>query len=330
MPLPIRLVKLLAKAVGIRKLVKAALLGPKRRRVGACRAARFSARFAVEEWPVEDGWAETIRLAAPLRSIDAADRPKAAPRRHIVFLHGGGYASEASPMHRLFLASLVRRHGFLVTNVDYPLVPEHTAADTHRALLQAYRDVAARNPGDVFFLMGDSAGGGLALAFRQVLRDLAEEAARAGASDDGAAPRPLPMPQACVLISPWLDVTLSNPGLADDAARDPVLSVDGCVAAGLRYAGAIDPKDPRVSPAFGRMEDLGSVLVFCGTEEVFRSDCVDLAARLDAARGSSCEIRVEEGMAHDWVLAPVREARAARARIADFLRRFPDGIADAL
>ena len=51
---------------------------------------------------------------------------------------------------------------------DYPLAPGHTWADSHDALV----DLAARLTGEwPTVLAGDSAGGGLALAVAQSLRD---------------------------------------------------------------------------------------------------------------------------------------------------------------
>lgn len=323
MALPIRLVRLLARAVGMKKIVTHALVGPKRRRVGACRASRFGRRLETEEWQVEGHWVTTIRPEGTWRrgmrplGHSGAPEPESPPTdgserplRHVVYLHGGGYASEATVPHRVFLRRLVEKYGFVVTFVDYPLTPEFYVEDTHRVLLQAYRDVARRNPGDEFSLMGDSAGGGLALAFAQVLRDLR-------ATEGAAAP---PRPVASVLLSPWVDVTMTNPAIIEDAERDPMLAIAGCIEAGRRYARDVDPEDPRVSPLRGRLEDLGPFLVFAGTEEILRADCVALAERLAAASGSSAEIQVENGMVHDWVLAPGRESRAAIARIVAFLR----------
>jgi acetyl esterase/lipase len=64
-------------------------------------------------------------------------------------------------------------------------------------------------------LIGDSAGAGLALAAAQRLRD------RTGAQ-----------PSRIVLISPWLDLTMSHPDQAALEADDPVLARPGLLEAG--------------------------------------------------------------------------------------------------
>lgn len=129
-------------------------------------------------------------------------------KRHVFFLHGGAYVAEASAGHSRIVKHLVRDFGLHVTFIDYPLAPEYTATTTHRVVLNAYEEVAIRYPDHEFGLFGDSAGGGLALALLQVLRDA------------GAQHRPI----RTALVSPWVDLTLSNPDSAALQRKDFILS----------------------------------------------------------------------------------------------------------
>ena len=58
--------------------------------------------------------------------------------------------------------------------------------------------------------MGDSAGGGLALGLAEVLRDQGDIC-----------------PEELILISPGVDMTLTNPDIPNYVALDPMLGIDG-------------------------------------------------------------------------------------------------------
>ena len=85
-------------------------------------------------------------------------------------------------------------------------------------------------------MFGDSAGGGLALAVLQILRD----------------EKIIPFPKKTVLMSPWVDLTMSNPKIGEAAERDPLLTMDCLYHAAERYIGNGDAKNAVLSPIFGR------------------------------------------------------------------------------
>jgi monoterpene epsilon-lactone hydrolase len=116
------------------------------------------------------------------------------PGRTVLYLHGGGYVGGVDRFHWLYVTRLARRLGVRVVLPAYPLAPEHTWRDALPPLVDLVEQVAIASPQGVV-LMGDSAGGGLALA-------LAQQVAR----------RPGPQPTSLVLVSPWLDLTGGTPG----------------------------------------------------------------------------------------------------------------------
>ena len=220
---------------------------------------------------------------------------------HAVFLHGGAYVSEGLLLHRVFMEKLIKEHAFRVTYVDYPLAPEHGALKTHEVLEKAYAFLRGKYPDDRFVLLGDSAGGGLALAFLQRL------ATGAG-----------PMPEKTVLLSPWLDVTMSRPEAAEYEKKDPTLSIEALVFAGREYAKELDGQNPLVSPIFGNMEGLGDILVTVGTHELFYPDCEYLKERVLGAAGSRLLLAVFKNMFHDFPMTPLKESDIAAEVVARF------------
>lgn len=224
--------------------------------------------------------------------------------KHVLYFHGGAYVHEIQGDHWRFFARLIERTGCTVTVPVYPLAPEHQAAETVAMVKDAYDTfLAHRDPGDQI-VMGDSAGGALAL----VLSEALEEAGR-------------PQPDELVLICPWLDITVSDPAQQEIDRSDPYLAVAGLREAGRLYRNdGEDPKDPLVSPLYGRLSNLGRVSVFTGTRDVLVSD----ARRLrDRARDEGVDLEYYEypGMFHAWLLADLPEGRDAAERIARVVSR---------
>lgn len=223
--------------------------------------------------------------------------------RHLLFFHGGSYVMEASVLHRRFIQILVKKYHMTVTFVDYPLAPEDTYQTTKAMVVESYRRSVSTYPEHTFFLFGDSAGGGLALALLQVLR---KETV-------------LPFPYKTVLCSPWLDLTLQNKQIPDYEIHDPILSVEGLRYAALLYSGGEDLSDPFLSPLLGGMDDLGEILLYVGTHEIFFPDCLALQKKIGNSKGSTLSMVIGEGMIHDWVLFPSKDARKVPAQLDKFL-----------
>lgn len=128
----------------------------------------------------------------------------------------------------------------------------------------------------------------------------------------------LARPSALVLLSPWLDLTVSDPVQAAIEPHDVMLMRPGARAAGRWYAGDWPLDDWRVSPLHGELAGLPPVLMFCGTHDILVVDARRLAARV-RREGADLAYVEEPGLMHVYALMPLPEARAARERIASFV-----------
>ena len=209
----------------------------------------------------------------------------------IFYCHGGSYIHDFSRFHWRLMRTLMDRTGASVIAPGYRLAPFGTWEDAFRLILPVYARFAREQPHRKLILMGDSAGGGLAASLALELQRRGERA-----------------PDELILLSPWMDVTIRDEEVADFIPVDPWLTTSHRVC-GRCWAGAADPKDPRVSPAYGPVEGLRRVTVFCGTREILNPDSVKLFARLDP-KGDS-ELVVGEGMFHVYPLLPIPEAKKA-------------------
>ena len=239
-------------------------------------------------------------------------RGGAVPRRG-VYLHGGAYVFEITMQHWQLVAHLAVRTGTRFTVPIYPLAPAATASTIVPVVANLAAALIAEVGADRVTIMGDSAGGGMALAVAMQLRDRGR-----GRSADAAQPDAAQLAAAqprTILISPWLDISGTDPQLAVIAPRDPWLAVPGSYAAGAVYRGELGEDDPMVSPINGDLEGLGRITMFSGTRDILNADAARLVAR---ARTENIALDYHEApeMIHVWPLLPIPEARTARATIA--------------
>jgi epsilon-lactone hydrolase len=237
----------------------------------------------------------------PCHTVAPRGRPA---ERAAVYLHGGAYISEISPQHWTLISRMADA-GVRVEVPSYGLAPQHTHRDAYPFVTAVYRDLVADVDGAAVTLVGDSAGGGLALGLAQTL----EEAG-------------LPQPRRIVLISPWLDLTLSHPDLPAVEVRDPWLSSTGLHEAARAWAGGDDPTGPRLSPGNGRLAGLAPIDLYVGTREICLPDALLLQDRA-AAQGAELYLTVCEGAVHVYPLVPAPEGRAAARKIVQSVAETP-------
>jgi monoterpene epsilon-lactone hydrolase len=223
---------------------------------------------------------------------------------HILFFHGGAYACDATPIHRLMVKRFVD-FGFRVTFFDYPMIPEHTASYTNQWIIHAYQELVSRYAKDTYVIFGDSAGGGLSLIFRMLIRDQNIK----------------PIPKKMAIASPWLDLSMCNPRLFESSKKDMILPLDGLTWAGKQYAGELDLKNPYVSPIFGNLNDLDDILLFCSTKEIFLPDCEKLIELMKTAEKTTLTAEICDGLFHDYLMAiNTKESKEAFLKIASFYK----------
>lgn len=269
-----------------------------RRRIAAqaIRPPRFSPPRII-------GWHADVsgghRSGWPLYSL--APRNGAAPVRHVLYFHGGAYINEIVFTHWWTLGLLARSAPCRVAVPIYPLAaaigPARTIATASEIAKGLIEEVGAEG----LVLMGDSAGGGIALAVAQALRDGGLKPARV------------------LLISPWLDLAVDLPEQQAIGPRDAMLGIPGLQEAGRTYAGSLPLGDSRPSPIHGDMSGLPPVTSFTGTDDVLNPDSHRLQAACEAA-GTEFELLEADGMPHVYPLLPTPEGRTARRQIIERLR----------
>ena len=176
-------------------------------------------------------------------------QPKNPTGKYVVALHGGAYVAQASLFHWWTYTDMARQTGATVVVPLYPLIPKGGTAgvvvpQTADFIAQMIQSHGAENVS----VIGDSAGGGLAVAAVQ-------ELVRRGS----------PTPARMVLLAPWLDVTMSDSRSWAIDPKDPLLDVRSLQDDGRKWAGNLDPADPLASPLYGSLAGLPPTTVFSGS-----------------------------------------------------------------
>jgi monoterpene epsilon-lactone hydrolase len=281
------------------RAVSAALRLTRKPRMATAERARK--RMAAPKGPADPPAKLRKRHDVSSRQVGGFPCHTVAPRgrragRAAVYLHGGAYISEISPQHWALISQLADA-GVRVEVPSYGLAPQYTYRDAYPFLTAVYRQLLADVDASAVTLVGDSAGGGLALGFAQTLLGT-----------------DLPQPRRLVLISPWLDLTLSHPDLPAVELRDPWLSSVGLAEAARSWAGGDDPTDPRLSPGNGPLAGLAPVDVYVGTREICLPDVLRLQDR-GVIEDVKLQVTVCEGAVHVYPLVPAPEGRTAAREI---------------
>ena len=229
-------------------------------------------------------------------------RPDSVAPVSLLYLHGGGFVAGSPLTHRAITVAFARR-GFEVFVPDYRRAPEHPFPAALDDALAAYQQVLALGTGQAPVIAGDSAGGGLALSLMLSLKA-----------------KTLPLPQAAVLFSPWLDLTLSGASLVANAKRCAMFGPDQLHKGVDLYLQGSAADAPLASPWGGDLQGLPPILTFVGSDEVLLDDARRLHERALAA-GVAHQLETWPVVPHVWPLFRkwLPEGRLALALAADFL-----------
>jgi len=234
------------------------------------------------------------------------------PDRHVLFLHGGGYIAGSPSLYRQLTWRIASAAQARVLSIDYRLAPEHPFPAALDDAMAAYRWLLAEEDGaaERIAVMGDSAGGGLALSLLLRLRDEC-----------------VSLPAAAAALSPWTDLALTGRSFRMNAGIDPLLSAEQARRFVHHYLAGTDPCSPYASPLYGEPAGLPPTIIQVGSDEVLLDDAVRMADRM---RTSGCRVELEiwPRMPHVWHLfAPmVPEAQRAIEHLGVFITEAMDNL----
>lgn len=202
----------------------------------------------------------------------------------ILYFHGGAYVAEATKQHWQFIEKMAKDTGATVILPDYPLTPKYIYSDVFEMIEPLYKDIVEKIGSEHLVIMGDSAGGGMGLALEEKI------------GKDG-----IPMPAKTILISPWLDVSLSNPHISEIQKLDTELNKDTLILAGISYASNDGVENYLVSPINGPLDKLKDITILIGTHDILNPDVKLLQEKAEDI-GVQIDVKEYEKAKHIWII----------------------------
>ncbi|KAJ7651687.1 Alpha/Beta hydrolase protein [Mycena polygramma] len=277
-------------------------------------AAETGDRELSGEWVV--GRRTWQRLQAEWQQRRAAATAAGAPEperkreRVVLYIHGGAYYLSSAAGQRLISIPLSKYTDARVFALDYRLAPETRFPGPLHDAVSAYMRLVEdlHIPPENIIVCGDSAGGGLSLALLMYLRDNA-----------------YPLPSAAILMSPWVDLTMSCESWDSNAPFDvvPIPTATNHMNPIALYLGDQVEQyltHPYASPLFGDFTGLPPMLIQAGDAEVLRDEIALLAHKATLA---GVEVRHElyEDAVHIFQTYPFLDsAHRAFMSMHDFVR----------
>lgn len=268
-----------------------------------------SIRFALEQmcrvFPSnKDVQVRSLRLAG-LRAEEI--KPQGESTQLILHIHGGAFFLGSLDTHRAFLTHMAARTQMQVLHVDYPLAPESVYPEASDAIFDIYTTLLGQGiQAKDIILSGDSCGANLALALALKIRD------------EG-----LPQVSGLILLSPFLDLTLSSESLRYNRKHDALLSIE-TLEAGIDYyvPKFMDTADPAISPVFADLSGLPPILVQVGSKEILLDDAQRFKEKAEQA-GIDLTYKLYTGMWHNFQMFHTwfDEGKQALADLAEFAHR---------
>ena len=242
-----------------------------------------------------------LRLAG-LRAEEI--KPQSESSQLILHIHGGAFFLGSLKTHRAFLTYVAARTQMQVLHVDYPLAPESVYPEASDAIFDIYTTFLGQGiQAKDIILSGDSCGANLALALALKIRD------------EG-----LPQVSGLILLSPFLDLTLTSESLRYNRKHDALLSIE-TLEAGIDYyvPKFMDTADPAISPLFADLTGLPPILVQVGSKEILLDDAQRFKEKAQQA-GVDLTYKLYTGMWHNFQMFHhwFDEGKQALADLAEF------------
>ncbi|KWZ83482.1 hydrolase, alpha/beta domain protein, partial [Anaerococcus hydrogenalis] len=230
----------------------------------------------------------TVRIAAS----------KENNKQYLYYVHGGGFLMEMYFLYWLFADRITSSLGAELAVPIYPLLPEANMEAGFQAVLASYQRWYKTIPKDAkIHIIADSSGCSLALR-------LAQETVASG----------VPAPENLILISPWVDMNISDKRLHIYEQDDPFISVEALRECAAMAVPDQEYDDPRYSPLYGNLSGIGRLSVFTGTADTLYPNALALRNQATLAH-VPINYYEHNGMFHIYPHFLVEEGRQAFAMI---------------
>ncbi|MCH5180164.1 MAG: alpha/beta hydrolase [Erysipelotrichales bacterium] len=212
----------------------------------------------------------------------------------IIYLYGGGYVSRPVKHQLKMIKKIIKKTDAKVIMPLYPLLPFHTFGECYDMLIELYDMVLENNVDKNIILLGDSAGGGLSCGLCEYFIQ-----------------HNIRMPDRVFLMSPAMDLSLTNPEIEEYQKRDPMSWIPLVKAWAKFWSGTEDNlTNYLVSPLYGEVKGFPPTNIYIATNDLLFPDGKLFADKLKE-NGVDVYVTIGENLNHVWPAHPIPEAKKA-------------------
>jgi acetyl esterase/lipase len=214
----------------------------------------------------------------------------------LIYFHGGAFVSGPAQHHWDTIESLSKKTKYNIWMCDYPKAPENKIDEISINIDQIYQKALSYFKSENIVLMGDSAGGTLAIALTQRL------------IIDNVKP-----PSKIMLISPVLDASFKNQEIDEIDKKDPMLAKVGVLSAKKMCSENLN--DKRISPINGDFKLFPKTFLYLAENDITYPDQLVFVSKLNQEKIDNIT-NIGKEMPHVWPLLPfMTESKAALYQI---------------
>ncbi len=243
---------------------------------------------------------------------DIIEKQNSSHQNVILYFHLGAFVSGTTDTHRE-VAELFLKNSFAdtVIIVDYSTAPQNVFPSAHNDAFQVLKALHRDNDysNSKIIAAGDSSGGNLALSLALMCKDNGEK-----------------LPDALILISPWVDFTNSGNSYQENFNSDPMFGYL-CTKKDKElitiYAKEADLTNKYLSPIYAQdLYDLPKVLIQACSNEMLLDDAKKIKQLCDKSN-VDCTLQLYDNMFHSFqtVTANAETSKQAWLDIGEFINK---------
>jgi monoterpene epsilon-lactone hydrolase len=220
----------------------------------------------------------------------------------LIYLHGGMFVLGSIEGYKAMISHFSSAFSTKILFIEYALAPEKPFPNAINDVLKVYRGLIHRYPGAKISLMGDSAGGGLAVTLIKM-----------------ASEEKLQMPSGVILMSPWLFLRGNTESYETRKKLDPILTKDKLMEYANYYAAN---RWNEADPGQFTFNSFPPLLILVGSNEILLDDSKLFYEKIKPLQQDT-QMKEYENQVHGWPLIDIGSdaAKDAMTTIEKFISK---------
>ncbi len=219
----------------------------------------------------------------------------------IIYLHGGCFVLGSINSHQALVSHFADILGTPILFIEYSLAPENPFPSAINEILKVYQFLLLKNKIQDIIFMGDSAGAGLSMSVISTLNK-----------------KNIAKPKQLVMLSPWVDLSVSSNSITRNADTDPILTKEQLQNFTSLYLGNNKLSDANpIETIYGNFPP---TLLLVGSSEILLDDS-KMAYSTIADKQPVTKLKIYENQNHVWLLDDIHSepSKSAIGEINNFI-----------